>query len=610
MGRRNAASDPPPTTPDPVEIAMHAEADDDAADSPARRLLKNHNRLVRTQIASERVGLVLKLLTGAAGVIVAVALAAVVWDATNSRTLVVEPFSVPSDMAERGMTGPVAATRLLDELTRLQNRTLSYRAQESYANWKNDLKVEIPQTGVSIGELQAFLRQWLGEETRISGEVVRTPDGQMAVTVRAGAVPGRTFTGPEARLDALIARAAESVYGATQPERYAAYLAGRRDVKTADLILTQLTLSGSRRQRAWAYAGLSEHAATADAALENARMAVELDPGLPMAWTAMADANGRMGWEEQQLDASRRAAELMRGRGGREMAPWAAIFHGKQREAQVALLLGDLQGSISLRDQAATPSPDQPAVACRNCGGTALTLAAVTAAANHDMPLAGRFAKRAHAALGEYYGGFIEVLVRLASAEANKDWAGFLQVADAPNVRPFMGQVLGQDYLRVTLDPARATAMAGLGRFDEARAIVATTPTDCHPCMIARGRIEAMAGRAEISDRLFAAAAGLAPSLPAAHQAWAEAKLTRGDLDGAVEAAREARRRGPRWAEPWKTEGDALARKGDHAGAVRAYEQAAERAPACPELHQAWAASLDRLGRKDEAAEKRKLAEG
>ena len=56
-----------PTTPDPIEIAMEAEAHDGSADSPARRLLIKQGRLLDYQLASECMGIVLKVLTGAAG---------------------------------------------------------------------------------------------------------------------------------------------------------------------------------------------------------------------------------------------------------------------------------------------------------------------------------------------------------------------------------------------------------------------------------------------------------------------------------------------------------------------------------------------------------------
>ena len=48
-------------------------------------------------------------------------------------------------------------------------KSKSSRAVQSYANnWGNNIKVEIPETGVSIGELADFLREWLGHDTHIT----------------------------------------------------------------------------------------------------------------------------------------------------------------------------------------------------------------------------------------------------------------------------------------------------------------------------------------------------------------------------------------------------------------------------------------------------------
>ena len=83
--------------------------------------------------------------------------------------------------------------------------------------------MEIPETGVSIGELRNFLREWLGHDIHISGEVFRTAAG-IAVTARASGEAGASFAGTEADLDALVQKAAEHVYEVTQPYRYANYL--------------------------------------------------------------------------------------------------------------------------------------------------------------------------------------------------------------------------------------------------------------------------------------------------------------------------------------------------------------------------------------------------
>ena len=72
--RTRLKAEPAPTTPDPIEIAMEAEALGEAPRGVAHRVLAKQEQLIGWQIASERAGFALKLLTGAAGLAVAVAL--------------------------------------------------------------------------------------------------------------------------------------------------------------------------------------------------------------------------------------------------------------------------------------------------------------------------------------------------------------------------------------------------------------------------------------------------------------------------------------------------------------------------------------------------------
>jgi hypothetical protein len=135
---------------------------------------------------------------------------------------VIEPFAVPQDLAQRGLTGQVMAAQLLDKLT-VMTASESSRATQSYANnWGDNIKVEIPETGISVQELYSFLRQWLGHDINISGEVYHTESG-IAVTARAGD-KGATFTGAQTDLDGLVQKAAEHVFETTQPYRYGNYL--------------------------------------------------------------------------------------------------------------------------------------------------------------------------------------------------------------------------------------------------------------------------------------------------------------------------------------------------------------------------------------------------
>ena len=126
--RRRPRAEPSPTTPDPIEIAMEAEAADAQPDSPARTLLVNQNRLVRRQIASEDLSIALKLLTGVAGIAVAVALGAMIWSASRADGLVIEAFSVPPALTERGITGETVARQLMDDLVAISEDSQSFGA--------------------------------------------------------------------------------------------------------------------------------------------------------------------------------------------------------------------------------------------------------------------------------------------------------------------------------------------------------------------------------------------------------------------------------------------------------------------------------------------------
>ena len=200
--------------------------------------------------------------TAVVGIAVATALGAMVWEAAHSKGLMIEPFSVPSDMAGRGLNGQVIASQMIDKLTEMATHESSRAAQSYASNWGDNIRVEIPETGVSISELQGFLKDWLGHDIRISGEVYRTAGG-IAVTARTSGEPGATAQGPESDLDALVQKAAEHVYEVTQPYRFANYLDRNYDpdgladrIARATAIYHKLIAGDDPVERAWAWNGL------------------------------------------------------------------------------------------------------------------------------------------------------------------------------------------------------------------------------------------------------------------------------------------------------------------------------------------------------------------
>ena len=249
------------------------------------------------------------LATAVVGMAVAAGLGLMVWDAAHSKGLIIEPFSVPPDMAERGLTGEVVAGQMIDKLTTM-TKSESSRAAQSYANnWGNNIKVEIPETGISIGELRNFLRDWLGHDIHITGEIYRTADG-IAVTARTSGEEGATFTGKESDLDALVQKAAEHVYEVTQPYRYANYLDRNYDPKglaqriaKATEIYRKLIAGDDRKEQAWAWNGLATlqfnfYADNRKSAWYYQK-ALAADPDFTLAYYALAARNGPLGQEEE-----------------------------------------------------------------------------------------------------------------------------------------------------------------------------------------------------------------------------------------------------------------------------------------------------------------------
>jgi hypothetical protein len=89
-------------------------------------------------------------------------------DAIADHGLVAEEFSVPPEFADKGMTGRVVASDVLDQIGDIQSAASSGRAMTTFKNnWGEDIKVDIPQTGVSIGELSRILHQRARRSARL-----------------------------------------------------------------------------------------------------------------------------------------------------------------------------------------------------------------------------------------------------------------------------------------------------------------------------------------------------------------------------------------------------------------------------------------------------------
>lgn len=597
---------------------MAAEAGDARHDSPAQRLLLEHIELVRDdrrhrrwQTVNERAGAALKLLTALTGMAVASALGVMVWSASQADGLVVSAFVVPPDLADRGLTGEVVANQVLDRLAMLNvESSVTLRAADTFANdWSEGIDIDIPQTGVSIGEFDRWLRGKLGRQTRLSGEVFRGADGQLTVTARTAGETSSTFTGPEADLDRLIEQSAEAIFARTQPYRYAVALRRRGRIDEAAAIYIELARTGRPAERAWGEVGQATTLAQASerSSLEAYRRAVVHDPANALPFANLGMSARRLGRTEEALIAERSAVRVLRGPNGSIRADAKDTYRGR-----VWGLLALMEGDLPLADQtyrsiagrgdvgASTPTPYYHAEALVRLHRPGEAGALIARTSNSNTLSAASVDERNSIARAEVLmladlerGDPASVLARRRALLASLgDWPA---AAEHDSYR---------------LQPLEAEALARLGRLTEAERMAAGLPLDCEPCQRAKGQVAALRGDARAADRWFAEAVRQSPSTPFARSDWGQARLARGDVAGAIRLFQQAHEISRRWADPLKYWGDALMARGDARGAVSKYSAAAERAPRWGALHLAWGRALEATGRLDQAVVKYRAAAG
>jgi tetratricopeptide (TPR) repeat protein len=533
-------------------------------------------------------------------IVITAAIVAALWNAGHANGLVIEAFSVPPDLANKGLTGDVVAGKVLDRLAALQAATNSNRAQSSYVNnWGNDIKVQIPETGVSIGQTYQYLVRWLGNEQHISGDIYRE-NGQLAVTSRIGGDSSETQHGTEDKLDDLITRAAESVYRRTQPYRYAVYLDNHNRVKEAQAIYRALIAGKSLDDRAWAYIGMSsERSGVGDmvGAAELLRHAIATRPGILLSYENLQSNEGNLQHDEAQLIWLKRAMEIQANGADPSMNPEDFAFNVLANKATLAGTTGDFQAQLRFdRQLAALPLGNGSA----NNAANQRTGELQTCAALHDR---------------ECYDAVLATLpvpdnplVRLnregavqAAAAPFEDWDAVIKPGDF--VVGFLKKVapLGQMFLQRGEYPLLAAGYAGKGDFAKAHALIDPTPLDCAICLRIRGQIATMERNWPAADRWYARAVHDTPSTPFAAEEWGSSLLRRGDFAGAIAKFAQANHTGPRYADPLEGWGEALIATNRSDLALAKFQEAARYAPNWGRLHLKWGQALLWLGDRTNA---------
>ncbi|HUO98589.1 MAG TPA: hypothetical protein VMU01_07960 [Rhizomicrobium sp.] len=538
-------------------------------------------------------------------IVAAAVVGGLIWTAANENGLVVEAFAVPPEMAARGLSGQAVASQLLDKILDLEAASASTRPASSFTNnWGDDIKMEIPETGVSIGEARRMMIMWLGHETHITGEVYRTGNG-LAIASRASGEGGSLVTGSEADLDKLLQQTAEKVFAATQPYRYAVYLLRQGKFADAEAVLQKLAATGdTARERAWANLGLGMIANSRGdwyAGAELHRRAAALFPNFALAWVDIDTEEYTLGHPEQALAAARTAVHLLESGRDIDMIERARPIALLSERADVARLTADYTGALYWSRQG-LQLPDH-----QSSEESAREAIAVDLARLHDraaaleawrmLPPAADPAIKADRAVTRFSLAYWlgddgpllahqDVLEQtLAAAEKNPDDVGLSFAAIRARV----------------IKPYTAEARAATGDLSGAQALIDTVPLDCDVCLRARGMIAAARKRWGASDYWFARAVRFSPSIPLGYSDWGRALMARGDFEGAIAKFAVARARGPQFADPLELWGKALMAENRSDLAVAKFAQAADYAPHWGRLHLEWGEALWWSGRRNDA---------
>ncbi|HEY2052004.1 MAG TPA: hypothetical protein VGH03_21900 [Caulobacteraceae bacterium] len=511
-------------------------------------------------------------------------------DAITSRSVIVEPFHAPSALAGRGLTGDVVAGGLLDELTRLQAATRSTAARRQLADdWTGDIKIDIPETGISIGEIGRLLHKRFGHDLHIGGDLVQTQAGGLVLTVRGDGVLPKAFTGGAGDLGKLTSQAAEYVYGESQPVLFAAYLSSmNRSDEVIAFAKSHLARASLADQpgllNEWAYAVSDKGGPQAMAqAVRLWREAIRIQPDLWAGYSNITYGLTALGDEEGAVQAGRQMLKAAGGRPGKAPESWYANYDDATYDALAFR-------AETLADLAATGGPSTNVAEVLNVAVIDVLLHDVdtarlrltTAVWDPKSHPDAANAAAAQALLAEEVGDLP------AAAKAWDDYAIAYADPVVSSGTPHVMCWAAPTYQR-TGQPAKADAAldapmkaVGIGHF-----------VDCYRF---RGDVLDLRGDWAGAQAWYAKAVRLAPSVPSGHYSWGLALVRHGDLAAAAARFAAANQAGPHWADPLKGWGDVLMRQGQPKAALAKYDQALRYAPQWKQLHQARNAAAGQAG--------------
>jgi tetratricopeptide (TPR) repeat protein len=532
---------------------------------------------MRHQRLSLRLRIAFQVLAALIASVVGLGLAWMLHDAFTSHNVVVEPFDSPPAAVARGLTANVVAGQFLNELTRMQAATGTGPRRAVTSAWSGEIKLAVPETGLSLGEISRLLKARFGHDLHVEGALVQSDDGALALTIRGDGLLPKTFSGAIGDLDGLTTKAAEYVYSESLPASYVYYLTNVSRFNEA-IAFARARFPGANAWlrgellNSWANA-LAMVGGTRDELISLYRAALRFNP---QAWAEYNNISGIQMATGDEQGAWRTQQDLRRAASGRPEQEWQlmslAWYQLTYDETTVVSLLEADAASNEAGGSYVDPIMERLWVATaeaymHDSSAAGLTLLTIKPDETNLADVAMTHFVRGQLAIES---GNMELAATEMAAygKAYADPVASLQVI-------FGG---GNCWTALTEENA--------GHPDKADAALKTGGTfvDCYRF---RGDILNHRGNWEAAQKAYADAVALAPDLPAAYYSWGVALAQHGDLDAAAAKLKDAHQKGPRWADPLKAWGDVLVKQGKTGDALVKYDEALKYAPNWKQLNQA-----------------------
>jgi tetratricopeptide (TPR) repeat protein len=531
---------------------------------------KHEGNLRRTGI---RIRIAFQFLIAVVAALIGIVVLVMFRDAVSSRSVVIDAFDIAPNLSTQVPGGKIVAAGLLDVLTRIQAATRSGAERRHLSNaWTNDIAIEVPETGLSIGQLERMLTARFGHDQHIDGDVVQTRKGGLALTVRGTGILPKTFTDETSDLDALLTEAGEYVYGQSQPGLWAAYLSNnnRYDEAIRFSQAAFTTADPSERPYVLNYWANAITAKGGDGAMREAltlyREALRLKPDYWVGYNNIMYALGGLGDEEGLVRVGRQMIKAAGGRPGR--APENLYQNYDQMVwdlwAVRASKIADIESHGGIGTTSSATGAENLNVAqfeAQMHDIESATFRLKTTPVDEKNPGDVAAAAMDRALLAEERGDL---------KAAAREWDAF--AAAYANTTVSTANPLSICFAALTYEktgqPAKADAALN--------AVGTLTYVDCYRF---RGDLLDLRGDWAGAQAWYAKAVKLGPSMPAGYYSWGVALAQRGDLKAAAVKFKDAHQKGSHWADPLKAWGDVLMRQGHPKEALVKYDEALKYAP-------------------------------